>query len=314
MIAAFLTTILFSISAVSASHTARSIGGMDANFWRLVCATLFLGCLAHGMGAGLSGGGFTTFFISGCIGFGVGDLALFQALPRLGSRLSILLVQCLAAPVAAIVEWLWLGTRLTLLQTLLSAVVLAGVGAALTPSSRAAAKAGASGTAAGVVFGVIAAVAQALGAVLSRVAFDQVQRAGGSVDGVSAAYQRILGGICVVALLVVVGGRRWFARAGGEAGSSPARWLTFPPRALWPWILLNALAGPALGVSCYQWALKTAPTGIVLPVVATTPVVIIPFARYIEGERPSRRSLLGGLLAVVGAVALALVTTAPRSR
>jgi drug/metabolite transporter (DMT)-like permease len=79
-------------------------------------------------------------------------------------------------------------------------------------------------------------------------------------------------------------------------------------RAAWLWVVLNGLAGPALGVSCYQWALKTTPTGIVLPIVAITPLVIIPFARYVEGERPTIRSLLGGLIAVAGAAALALVS------
>ncbi len=67
----------------------------------------------------------------------------------------------------------------------------------------------------------------------------------------------------------------------------------------------NAISGSALGVSCFQWALKTTPTGIVLPIVATTPLVIIPFSRYIEGERPTARSLWGGVVAVIGAVVLA---------
>jgi len=57
-----------------------------------------------------------------------------------------------------------------------------------------------------------------------------------------------------------------------------------------------------------QWALKTNPTGIVLPVVAITPIVIIPFARYMEGERPTIRSLIGGVVAVAGVVGLTLVT------
>jgi drug/metabolite transporter (DMT)-like permease len=45
---------------------------------------------------------------------------------------------------------------------------------------------------------------------------------------------------------------------------------------------------------------------MVLPIVAITPLVVIPFARWTEGEKPSLRSLLGGVLAVVGAVALAV--------
>jgi len=46
-----------------------------------------------------------------------------------------------------------------------------------------------------------------------------------------------------------------------------------------------------------------------LPIVAVTPIVIIPFSYRIEGERPSIRSLLGGSMAVACAVALAWVTT-----
>jgi drug/metabolite transporter (DMT)-like permease len=44
----------------------------------------------------------------------------------------------------------------------------------------------------------------------------------------------------------------------------------------------------------------------VLPIVATTPLVIIPLAYKIEGDRPGARSIIGGAIAVAGAVALAL--------
>jgi drug/metabolite transporter (DMT)-like permease len=70
-------------------------------------------------------------------------------------------------------------------------------------------------------------------------------------------------------------------------------------------VLANALAGPALGVACFQWALAVAPTGIVLSIVATTPLVVIPFSMILDGERPTLRSLIGGAVAVLGAVALA---------
>src|SRR5438093_4572679 len=95
--------------------------------------------------------------------------------------------------------------------------------------------------------------------------------------------------------------------AGAEGASPGKRW-----RKAWPWVLLNGLAGPALGVSCFQWALKTTPTGVVLPIVAITPLVIIPFSYHLEGERPTRRSLAGGALAVLAAAALAWVTNQPR--
>jgi len=57
-------------------------------------------------------------------------------------------------------------------------------------------------------------------------------------------------------------------------------------------------------VSCYQWALATTASGIVLPIVACTPLVIIPFSYWLEGERPTPRSLLGALIAVGGVILL----------
>jgi drug/metabolite transporter (DMT)-like permease len=63
---------------------------------------------------------------------------------------------------------------------------------------------------------------------------------------------------------------------------------------------MNALTGPAIGVACYQWALMKEKSGVVLPIVALTPLVIIPFSRFVEGERPRKRSLFGGVIAVAG--------------
>jgi drug/metabolite transporter (DMT)-like permease len=295
--AAFLTTILFSISAVCGQRTSKMLGGTEANFWRLCFAALLLAAWAHLAGAGVSGRGFWIFFVSGCIGFGFGDAALFQALPRIGSRLSVLMVLCLSSPVAALIEWLWLGTTLSWREIGCGILVLLGVAVALAPG-RHIDRANHFG--AGLAFGLIAAVCQALGAVLSRKAFAVAQHAGENIDGITAAYQRILGGVLLTALLL------WIIKSRNAPlpGNARERW-----RKAWAWVLLNGLSGPALGVSCYQWALKIAPTGVVLPIVAMTPIVIIPFSRYVEGERATLRSLIGGSVAVLGAVLLALART-----
>lgn len=311
MLAAFLTTVLFSVSAVSGNRTARLLGGTEANFSRLCFGAMLLAIYAHSIGEGVAGQSFSLFFLSGCIGFGVGDMALFQALPRLGSRLSVLLTLCLSSPLAALIEWLWLGTRLTAVEMICALVILGGVALALAPGQRLASHG--RELAWGLGFGLLASLCQALGAVLSRKAFAAALVAGDEIGGITAAYQRILGGVVIGAVVYAVVRRREISRAmnrpeprpAGE-GSWRARW-----RQAWPWVLLNGLAGPALGVSCYQWALKSTPTGVVLPIVALTPIVIIPFSYRIEGERPGARSLLGGLLAVAGAVALAWVTSHP---
>jgi drug/metabolite transporter (DMT)-like permease len=305
VLAAFLTTILFSISAVCGNRTAKLIGGTEANFWRLVFAACLLAVYAHRFGTGLAGNALPLFVVSGCIGFGVGDVALFQALPRLGSRLSVMLTLCLSSPMAALLEWLWLGTGLTRIEIVAGLTILAGVGLALAPGEHL--HLPSRQLFVGLSFGILAAFCQALGAVLSRKAFAVAQVSSENIDGVTAAYQRILGGLVVSALLLLIVKRdvvirpRRINRPAAQALTGVEKWR----RAL-PWVLLNGLAGPALGVSCYQWALKTIPTGVVLPIVAITPLVIIPFSRYLEGERPTLRSLIGGLIAVAGAVVLAM--------
>jgi drug/metabolite transporter (DMT)-like permease len=288
MLAAFATTILFSISAVCGRRTAQIMGGNEANFWRLLFAAALLALYAHLFGGGVSGGGLRIFLISGAIGFGIGDAALFQALPRLGSRLSVMMVLCLSSPMGGLMEWVWLGTTLSRTEIICGVVILCGVVVALAP-------AGHIDTPRrqfmfGIAFGFIAAVCQALGAVLSRKAFSM----GASVDGITAAYQRILGGVVVTAMFFA-----YVKLRSDNSGSSTEKLKA------WPWVLANGLSGPTLGVSCYQWALKTTPTGVVLPIVALTPIMIIPFARYTEGERPTARSIIGSVIAVGGAAALA---------
>jgi drug/metabolite transporter (DMT)-like permease len=325
MVAALLTTVLFALSVIFGTRAARVLGGTTANFWRLLIATLLLAIWAHGKGVGILGKAFPIFLVSGCVGFGLGDLAMFQAMTRLGSRLTLVLVQCLAAPFGAATEWLWLGTTLSGWQILCGGVILVGVALALSPEQ------GESSTGAefpydknalavrtpppglppgvlwsGAFFAVVAAFGQGFGAVISRKAFAVAALAGQSIDGITAAYQRILGGLAIGGLAYALLRLTSKARNASSAATKPANSVRAPnnwPR-VWPWVLLNGLAGPTLGVSCFQWALKTTPAGIVLPIVATTPLVGIPLAYFIEGDRARPRALIGGVIAVIGAVAL----------
>ena len=305
MLSAVFATVLFAFSAVSGARVAKLMGGTEANFWRLSLATLFLATLAHGLGAGLGGNGFYIFILSGCVGFGLGDVALFAAYPRLGSRLTILIVHCLAAPFAGLVEWLWLGTTLTLAQMGCGAVILTGVAVALAPNQEAHAERKEFGV--GIFFAVLGAIGQGGGVVLSRKAYELCAVANQPMDGMTAAYQRILGGVIISGLALLVVKRHFLLTRGGEckppAESTAEKW-----RKSGKWIAFNALAGPTLGVSCYQWALKTTPSAVVLPIVALSPLVVMPFARWLEQERPSRRSTVGAIIAVAGAVALALAS------
>ncbi len=296
MLPALLTTVLWSVSVVCATRSTRYLGSAVANLARLCVATILLAAWAHGFGKGLGGAGFRWFVLSGFVGFGLADLALYETLPRLGSRLSLLLQHCLAAPIGALVEWLWFGTTLSVAQIVAGIAILTGVAMALAPKNHV--HLDRAHLYRGSIFGVLAAIGQGGGAVLSRKAFLVTALAGERVDGGTAAYQRILGGVGVAAIYFVL----LRVRDRHTRDKHCREW-----RKSWPWVLINVLGGPVLGVSCYQWALSTTPSGIVLPIVATTPLAVMPIAYRVEGDRPAGQSIIGGMIAVAGVIALTLV-------
>ena len=303
MTPALLATFLFCLSAVTATRATQLMGSIAANFWRLLIATLLLACWAHGSGQGWQGAGFSMLFWSGVIGFGLGDLALYMALPRIGSRLTLLIVHCVAAPFAAVVEWYWLQTGLSTTQAGCIVLILAGVALALLPIRRKGNESTLLSTA-GILYGLVGALGQGMGAVMSRVAYDINAKEAFVLDGLGAAYQRILGGLMVAAVAL------WYSKWKSPFSEAPLQETTNTPNhapakgKAWPFVLATALAGPSLGVGCYQWALKTTPSGLVLPIVATTPLMVIPLSAWMEGDRPPFRSIMGGLVAVVGVILL----------
>ena len=301
MFASFLAAFFFALNATCASHSVRGLGALRANLGRLLVALLILGLFAHTVGHGFASASLGWFLLSGLIGMGLGDLGVYSALPLLGSRLTVLMTQCLAAPIAAFGEWLWLDTRLTSLQLVWGLVILVGVAVALMPSAAHPPRVQIQPV--GFLFGLLAAAGQGFGALVSRKGVTAAAAAGEHVAnatfGLNAAYHRILAGVVFTALWFLV--RHLLRRNPPAPVLSPAarrssRW----------WLLTNGLAGPVAGVGCYQWALATTPSGLVLPIAATTPLLSIPIAFWLEGDRPSRRSLVGGVIAVAGCIALTL--------
>ena len=45
-------------------------------------------------------------------------------------------------------------------------------------------------------------------------------------------------------------------------------------------VLLHAATGPVLGIICFQWALATTPSVIVQPIVAMSPLVVLPYGLF----------------------------------
>ena len=302
MLPAFLTTVFYSLSALFATRSARLLGATKANLGRMCIALLLLGAWAHVKGQGLHGASLGWFLLSGIVGYGFGDLTLFQALPRIGPRLTMLLIHCFAVPLAALLEWCWLGTTLQPREIACICVILGGVYVALTPVRHFNIKGGVFWL--GTFFAVCASIGQAGGAVTSRKAKQVAELSGLHMDGGTAAYQRMIGGILTTIIFTLLL-NKFQARVNAAAMELKSPSGHRREARGWLFVVLNAIAGPTVGVACFQWAVSIAPSAIVLPIVATTPVVTIPLAYWIDGDRPTRRSIVGGMIAVGGAVTLA---------
>lgn len=292
-----LTAFLFALSAIFGGRSARIFGSFTANLGRVVVALVLLGAWAFSFGKGISGVGFQWLLLSGCIGFGFGDMALFGALPRIGPRLSLLLTQCLAGPVAGVAEWFWLHQRIPLSEIGFGLLILIGVAVALLPNGKIPVP---RFFWSGVGFGVLSALGQGIGAVVSRKANAVNVLAGTPIDGGTAAFQRMLGGFCVTAIFIFLVNRtRKIPRPPRAAGGK------FPVG--WHYILLNGLVGPSIGVGFYQFALSTTPSALVLAIVATSPVIVMVLQYFTGEEKPGIIPMFGAVVAVGGAVGLAMM-------
>lgn len=300
MFAAFLTTFFFALSGVTGQRLASRLGAQWGNLVRLLFAAAVLGILTLlFFPESIEKTVFAWFFFSGLIGFGLGDVALYAAYTRLGSRLTFLLNLCLAPIFALALEWTWLGNFpgwkvAACVGTILLGVCLAVMRGA--PARRASLYRGSFFV--GVIAAVTAGFGQGAGAVVSRKAESLALSTAVDVPGISAAFQRVTAGLLVA--LVVVFALRFFSRGG----------LRIPP---WReqvrfsgWLAGAALFGPVIGVSCFQWALQSQESGTVLAVVALTPIVMMPLSAITEKDHPGPGAILGAIVAVSGVVALYL--------
>jgi len=298
MFPALLTTLLFATTAVCATQAALAFGPVRANLGRLAVAVVLLGLWAHLFGGGHGGGRLGLFALAGAIGFGAGGWCMFQAFPRIGSTLSLLVVECAAAVTATVFAWWAFGAALTPRQLGLALLILAGVVYALGPYELP--RAPRRTLLAGAGFAALAAVGQGLSWTLTKAAFIDLQRAGVQLDQLTAAYQRLLGGVAIAAVIFLVA--RFVMRDRAPA-QRPA-----PPQRAYLWILANALAGPVLGVSCMLWAIRQVDNpGLVQAVVATATLFTVPAARRLEQRAFRRHYFIGAAVALAAVAALVVM-------
>jgi drug/metabolite transporter (DMT)-like permease len=314
MIAAVFAALFSGVTPVVAGRAIRLIGFVRANVIRLSFAIVILGVWSFAFGQGLRGQ--TLLFVTaGAIGFGIGGLSLLAALPRLGAPLTSLVEETVAAPVAAVVAWLWYSDKLTNNQILFCGVILAGVVIGLLPYVRGANLKTVTPRAItlGIGLALLAALAQGISFAATRNGLLQMKAAHTPPDVITVAFQRLIGGFLVALVIYIVARWVWrrtwgFSAADGSIKSvlsSEGGKLTTRPLF---WGSLNSVFGPILAVTGTVWAQQTMNAGQVQSIVAMAPLISVPFAFWLEGHKPPRLWYLGAAVAIVGLVLVDLNT------
>lgn len=311
MFPSLLTALCFALAGISARQSTLHSGPLRANVGRLVLGLLVLSAVALLRWQGMSMSAVLRFAAAGAIGFGIGGYCMMLTLRRLGTPSALLLVESCTAVLAGLLAWFALGDVLTISQilaclTILAGVLIAGSGwIAESQSSRLHERI------AGYGFGILASASQAVSLVLSRQVFLQTTPSGGTIDKLDAAWIRLIGGAFVASLfLFILNRKNWHPLdQPRNLEASSFRWIR-PGEPLFQqpftWILINALMGPVLGVTCWLWAVSLLNPGIVQSIAAIAPLISLPIARWLEREPIGTAFFIGAPVAILGTALLAL--------
>ncbi len=285
-LAALGTATCWSFTSLFFAEAARRIGPLRVNLLRLPVALLLLSLALLGSGESLATLDATRaawLTASGVVGLVIGDLALFEAMRRIGPRLA-LLIMSLAPISASLAGLVLLGERPGRLALAGIAVTLAGV--SWVVGERRPGENLGSHEAVGVALATLAAVCQGLGLVLAKLGM------AGVVPALPATWVRMGAATATVWLLTVLAGRArdLEVAAAVRRGGLP--------------VLGGAVFGPFLGVWLSLVAARLSEVGVAATIMATSPVLVIPILMVVERYRPTARAVVGTVVTVAGVALL----------
>ncbi len=289
-LAALLTAVFWTFTALSFTSAGKVIGSLSVNFWRLIMGILFVALFttfAYGspVPLGISLESWFWLGLSGFIGVFVGDLFLFKAFTINGPRVS-LLVMSLAPPMAALISWLVLGETLTLLGFVGMMVTLTGISMVILIRKRGDLEEKKSirfrYQPKGILFAFVGAIGQASGLVMSKVGLQS------STNPFYGSQIRLFAGLFGFILLITYL-RRWVPVAKSVVKVKTMGVLS-----------IGAFFGPFLGITLSLFAVQHANPGVVQTIVSINPVLIIPFSIWLYHEKISLREAIGAVVAVIG--------------
>ena len=292
---AVITAACWAQNSLIYAYTGSVIGSRSVTHIRLWAALpmmvilhlIFTGAVIP---SGLAARTYLAFAVSGAVGFGLADLFIFQAFVDIGPRETMVLMT--TSPIfSALLSRVMNNDRLQGIETLGMAVTLLGVAMVVLYDRRKANDSRSTGVhhLRGVVFGLSGALAQAVGVALSKggLAYEPVHP-------VSANLIRLTAGLLALMLYAAI--RREF--------SNDFRKMLNPSnRKTVLLIAFAALVGPVGGIILNLYALSVVSAGVVAALTQVTPIMLLPYERFVQ-KKHIRSGAVAGTITAIGGVFL----------
>ncbi len=290
-IASLAVAVFWTVTALAFESASKKVGSLPVNWIRLVLGLVFLSVftrIQRGLFLPLDASAHAWFWLSlsGFVGFVLGDLFLFRSFVLIGSRVSML-IMALAPPITALLGWLVLGERLSVLSFAGMALTLAGIALVVIDRPSGETPMRLAHPVAGILFAFGGAVGQAAGLILSKIGMADYSPFG-------ATQIRIITGVIGFAVLLTARGA--WGRTFSALKNTKALALT----------TTGAFFGPFLGVSFSLFAVQRTAAGIAATIMATVPILIIPPAVLFMKEKVTLREAAGAGIAISGVALLFL--------
>ncbi|QAA31828.1 EamA family transporter [Clostridium manihotivorum] len=284
-LAALASALCCTVSPIAFETAGKKVGSLSVNYLKLIFAFVFTGLYTlvnRGMFLPLDASltNWTWLFVSGIIGFVIGDLFLFQAYIEIGSRLSTL-IMATVPPISAIAGYFILGERLSSRDLLGMLITLAGIALVILVKGSDEKKIKLSHPLKGLIYALIGAFGQAFGLICSKFGM-------GNYDPFAATQIRVISAFVGFTIVITIakGWKNLFS--------------TFKDASAMKSITIGSIFGPFLGVALSLLSVQYTATGIASTISSISRILIIPASMVIFKEKVSAKEVIGALITILG--------------
>ncbi len=296
--AAIVTSLLWTFNSIFFTLGGKRIGSISVNAYRIVMAVALLS-VAHFILLGTflplaADGQWFWIGMSGIVGLGIGDFALFAAFVIIGPRRSVLMM-ALSGLFAAFGAYLLMGETLGPYAMLGIGITILGVMIVILEQEGRSSEEPLSPRMKnlGILLALVGAAGQGIGIALAKKGM--LLDPDAALHPLSATLIRMIVGAIFVWAIILLWGKLPELRKG------------IKDRQGMKYTAAGAFIGPFIGVTLSMVAVTMTKAGIAQTLMSLMPVMIIPVMWFMYGQKTTWRGVLGAFVTVIGVAILFLV-------